>query len=566
MELLRKNRISIFLILLCLSLYLLGIDWGVPSPKSNELYFYNKENVNRRLEEIKNYKENLWKGYGYYLAMHPEEEEKKLPRNLYNPIRSYHPDEYFCIKVLASMNPQNFDFNPYQFTIGGVYIYLIGLILFLFSRFKIINLTKNLGFYFLHPEEIGKFYIIGRLITTFYGIGVIILSYLIAKKIYTKSQKALLISSVISITPLLILNSSYMYVDIPGLFWIMLCLYYSLEIFEKPSYKNFFITGVLSGLALGTKIPLFTSIFIPFISLILTYKNTGKFIASAIYILGGAILSFSITNPYFFITFPSPFVELKQHTPMSFSGRFYLNALGYGIGWPIFILCMIGLFLNKKNLLEKKRILLLGWSIFYFLFISVFSKNFARYILPIVPPLIILGLDIWTWEIKKLNLLKNSILWICILYTFVYGLSYKSLFIKENIRTEAGIWIKENIPAGSSIGVTEVPWQFQMPPFDYYVYRVVVTGYNTEELKKSQPDFFILSSFQAPIPPYPMRLQKERVKFYKEFIESGLYTEEKRFEKYPSFAGITYRFKTLPEDLIYLNPTIVVYRKISYNN
>ncbi|HOL22758.1 MAG TPA: hypothetical protein PLQ41_07910, partial [bacterium] len=138
--------------------------------------------------------------------------------------------------------------------------------------------------------------------------------------------------------------------------------------------------------------------------------------------------------------------------------------------------------------------------------------------------------------------------------------------IKENIRTEAGIWIKENIPAGSSIGVTEVPWQFQMPPFDYYVYRVVVTGYNTEELKKSQPDFFILSSFQAPIPPYPMRLQKERVKFYKEFIESGLYTEEKRFEKYPSFAGITYRFKTLPEDLIYLNPTIVVYRKISYNN
>ncbi|MCM8829914.1 MAG: hypothetical protein NC824_02830, partial [Candidatus Omnitrophica bacterium] len=130
-------------------------------------------------------------------------------------------------------------------------------------------------------------------------------------------------------------------------------------------------------------------------------------------------------------------------------------------------------------------------------------------------------------------------------------------------RTEAGIWIKENIPTGSKIGVTEVPWQFQMPPFDYYAYRVEVTGYNIEEVQKKKPEYFILSSFQAPIPPYPLRLQEERINFYNEFISTGLYREEKRFERYPSFTGITFRTKQLPEDLIYLNPTIVIFKKIS---
>ena len=140
-------------------------------------------------------------------------------------------------------------------------------------------------------------------------------------------------------------------------------------------------------------------------------------------------------------------------------------------------------------------------------------------------------------------------------------MSYTILFQQENIRTKAGIWIKKNIPLGSSIGITEVPWQLQMPPFDYYAYRLETTGYNIAELKEKQPEYFLLSSFQAPIPPYPLRLQEERISFYNGFIESGLYSEEKRFEKSPTFAGICFKAKQLPEDLIYLNPTIVVFKR-----
>ncbi|MGC8976614.1 MAG: ArnT family glycosyltransferase [Candidatus Ratteibacteria bacterium] len=563
MEFLKRNNFFIIFILFCFSFYILGIKWGLPSKKLNSLYFYKNENLYKTIEIIKNYKEEIWKGYGWYLILHPEEEEKKLPRNLYNSIRSYHPDEYFIIKVLASMKPEKFDFNPHQFAIGGVYLYFVGFVIFILSKLKILFLTKEIDFYFKNPDQLSKFYITGRLITVFYATGMIILSYSIAKKLYKNSKNALLVTFLISFSPLIILNCSYMYVDIPGLFWIMACLYYSIKNFENPSFKNFFITGFFSGLATGTKIPLFISIFIPLISSILTFKEIKKLLISFIYILGGAIISFGITNPYFFITFPMPLFELRQHTPISFSGKFYIKSLGYGIGWPIFITGIIGLILNKKNYNKKIYILFLLWISLYFLFISLFSKNYGRYILPIVPPFIITGYGFWIEKnIKKpFNYFKIFVLYISVLFSFIYGLSFKSLFLKLNTRTEAGIWIKENIPKDKTIGVCEVPWQFQMPPFDYFYYKVFVLNYDFEKLKKESPEYFIISSFQSPIPPYPLNLQKERIQFYEKFIKSNLYILIKTFQRFPSFSIIKFKFKILPEDLIYINPTILIFKK-----
>lgn len=561
MDFLRKSKFLIFYIF---SLFLIaGINWGIPSKNLRDLYFYSERNLKENLKKIKEYKEEIWKGYGYYLALHPEEEEKKLPRNFYNLIRSYHPDEYFIIKVLASMKPEKFDFNPHQFAIGGAYLYLVGFLFYFLSKLKIIKLTKDLSFYFYNPEEIGKFYIAGRLITVIFGIGVIILSYLIAKKLYRGKNKCLLIPFFLSFSPLIILNSLYMYVDIPGLFWIMLSLYYSLKIFENPDYKNFFLSGIFSGLACGTKINLFISIFIPLFSSILILKDIKKFLISLIYISGGFLLSFGLTNPYFFITFPLPIVELKQHTPLSFSGNFYFKALGYGIGWPLFILSLIGIFSNRENFLKKERFLLFLWISLYFLFISLFSKNYARYILPIVPSLIILGYEFFLIEGKNkfLNHTKKVLLYFSLLYAFIYGISFKSLFLRENVRTEAGKWIKENIEKGKSIGVCEVPWQFQMPPFDYFEYKMIVLNYDFEKLKKNLPDYFIISSFQGKIPPYPLNLQIERIEFWEKFTNSNLYSPLKSFQKFPSFGIIKFKFNTLPEDLIYLNPTILIFKK-----
>ena len=79
------------------------------------------------------------------------------------------------------MQPKKIDFNPGQYTVGGAYLYLVGFILFLLSRLNLIKLTTDMGFYFLNPDKIGVFYIVGRTITILYGLGIIFFSYLDSK-------------------------------------------------------------------------------------------------------------------------------------------------------------------------------------------------------------------------------------------------------------------------------------------------------------------------------------------------------------------------------------------------
>ncbi|MCX5641691.1 MAG: hypothetical protein NTY10_00370 [Candidatus Omnitrophica bacterium] len=133
--------------------------------------------------------------------------------------------------------------------------------------------------------------------------------------------------------------------------------------------------------------------------------------------------------------------------------------------------------------------------------------------------------------------------------------------MKENTRTLAGEWIKKNIPAGAAIGVTEVPWQFQLPPLDEERYQLKVTGYNLENLETMLPDYFIISSFQGNIAPIPEQMPGERNLFWLEFEKSGKYQALAFFRQPLSFAGIVFNQNSASEDLIYLNPTIAVFEK-----
>ena len=558
-----KNLVLI--LILALGINLAGIRWGLPSQGLNSLYFTDKAAIEKRVEAIKEYPlEEAYKGMGVHLVDYPEEAKRKLPRSWYNPIRSYHPDEYFLIKSIAMMDPENFNFNPHQYTVGGAYLYLVAGFLFLLSKIGMISLTSDLGFYFLHPEEIAKFYLVGRAITALYGMGTVWLVYLMAKKIWQSERAGLLAGILTAISPLILLNSRYMYTDIPGLFWITAALYLTVSIFTgsgRVNTRHYFLIGLFAGLATGNKITFAVSFIIPVLAAFLKRKG---FFVKTIISFAGFLVAFFITNPYFFFTFPEAVRELSQHGAFSFGPGFYILSLKYGLGWPLLAFTVSGIIFSFLGRKKKEAILIpVAWIIFFFLFISLFAKNFARYILPIVPPLIALGSGFWLLpgRTKFINTLKKTVTLLVLITTFFYGMAYLSLFIKENVRTTAGRQIKEDIPEGTTIGVTEVPWQFQMPPLDEERYRLKVTGYDINSLIEKKPDYFLLSSFQAGIPPVPKQMPPERRLFWKEFKALKEYQPYISFRQPLSFLGIKYRQDGASEDLIYLNPTIVIFRR-----
>ena len=500
------------------------------------------------------------KGMRLYLVYHPEEAEKKAPRNLYNPIRSYHPDEYYLIKSLSTMNPKELDFNPNQFTVGGAYLYMIGFLLFLLSKFNLIAVTSDLAFYFLNPEEIAKFYIVGRFVTALYGIGIIVLSYFIFKKVFKNNIGSFISSLLILFTPLMLLNAHYMYVDVPGLFWIMACLFVTTKFIERFSFKKVFLAGLFSGLACGTKLTFGTALIIPVIGILLSHKDLKQMFKGLALTVAVFLLFFFVTNPYFFITFPKTLAALSEHAGLSFSWRFYISSLKYGIGIPLLVFILIGIsiklwFFGENKLFEKKVVcLFLFWILFFFVFISFFSKAFSMYILPIVPPLVILGCSGWSELLNKLKSIKKhigySIIIFVLLFTFCYGMSYEKLLMDKNIRTEAGEWIVKNIKQSSTIGMTEIPWQYQMPPVDENRYKLVIVGNDYSELQKKNPDYFITSNIQYVFNPLP--------EFFHNLFTSRKYEVCKVFHKPLSFFGISFNQFGASQDLWYINPIIVV--------
>ncbi|MCX5641692.1 MAG: phospholipid carrier-dependent glycosyltransferase [Candidatus Omnitrophica bacterium] len=421
------------IVIFALAINLTGLKWGLPSQSLNQLYFNGAEAVQHRINAIeKQPAEETYKGMGFYLATHPEEAQKKLPRSWYNPIRSYHPDEYFVIKSLATMNPKTFNLNPHQFTVGGAYLYLTALITFLLSKIGWIKLTGDLGFYFFHPQEMAKLYLVGRLITAFYGAGIAGLAYLTAKKIWGSEKAGMLSGFLTAVSPLILLNAHYMYVDIPGVFWITAALYLAVCVStatDKPEGHKYFLMGIFSGLAAGNKIPFLISILIPLAAIFQKkrYRQKIEVITGILWTSAGFLIALFITNPYLFLTFPKPLVELREQTSLVFSGLFYLKYLAFGLGYPLFIFSLIGLTYclgRKKN--REACFVPAGWIMAFFFFISLFGKHYARYILPIIPALICVSAGFWVKpsSVQIVNFLKKTTVFLVSGFTFLYGMAF----------------------------------------------------------------------------------------------------------------------------------------------
>ncbi len=546
------------LITISAAIFWTRIDWGLPSTFTNRLYFQSLSALQSRVERIKRYGGEV----------RPKVPQTAVPRSWYNPIRSYHPDEYFVIKSLAGMNPKRCDFNPRQFSIGGAYLYPLGALLLGLSKLNLITLTSDLGFYFLHPEEIARFYLTGRFVSAFFGIGVVILTYLLTLRIWGEKSAGLIAGLLVSFSPLLVLNTHYMYVDIPGLFWIMLTLYLGVRFLQekRPKFAPFLL-GVTSGLAAGSKLPFLPVFLIPLTTIVFSPGYFLPKIRQFLWATGGFFTIFFLFNPYLFQIIKEMVPQISRSCTLTFLPLFYLQSLRFGLGLPLLSFSLIGFILSlffrgMEGVFPRERLLVLIWTFLFFFFISSFAVHFGRYILPIVPSFIALGVGPWVVPSKRkrgITIFKKLVASFVVVATFLYGMAYLSLFWKENTRTVAGKWIKESLLPGATIGVTEVPWQFQLPPLDEDRYCLVVTGYNLEKLKKAKPDYFLLSSFQAGISPVPAQLSPEKATFWKEFEDSGLYQPLASFSQPLQFLGFKFSQNFASEDFIYLNPTIVIF-------
>ncbi|MEW6103857.1 MAG: glycosyltransferase family 39 protein [bacterium] len=536
----RKNTIClIFILFFSFLLNFTGINWGVPSIVRNKLYFENECEIKKSLEGVT--EEKVVKSQTLY--------EGKLKGSKFNPIRSYHPDESQFIQSVSNMNPKKFDFNPHYFWYGCLYFWFLIAFLGIAYLVGYIKLSYDLLFFYLHPEEMAKFYITGRMVSVVFGVLTVLFVFLIAKKLYGE-KRGLVSSLFLAITPFFVINSHYISTDIISLFFIALTFFISLKILESNTNKWYILGGIFAGLAGSAKYTGILVILIIHLSHFLKEKTLGclfskKVILSYVF----ALISFSATSFYCFISYYEVISCIKgvKGKGNIFSGiLYYLRALYHGIGWPLLCLSFFGLILCFWKI-RKQEVLMISWIVISILFFSLCSQRLDRYMLVIAPFLSIFASR--SLDISFNKYLKNIVVFFVLVATFIFTLGYIRIFVRENVRTIAGKWILANIPKGTKIGVEIDPYQFETPPINQYRYNLCIAK-NRVEIEKQSPQYFVLSDIQC----------RSRAFSLLNDIKNKGFKIEKEFSNPPRFFNIPFN-ENPSGDYLYLYPKIFIFKK-----
>lgn len=160
-------KFFIFVVLLTIFIFY-GINWGTPSVKKTLQIFTSFDELKKyvpimielrnkfysslkKIHTENNIQTNIQKTYAHSLKSKPFEEiplEVKL-----DAIRGYflgtiNSDEQKNIVAVSNMNPLKFDFNPEDFTYGGMYFYTVAVSFLIGKVAGLISLNPDVTHYF----------------------------------------------------------------------------------------------------------------------------------------------------------------------------------------------------------------------------------------------------------------------------------------------------------------------------------------------------------------------------------------------------------------------------------
>ena len=567
--------------LLCLLLNSLGLDTLVPNKKVRDIVFENEKNVYKNLSTLVHEREIIrsmvttaWAEYSpeykttELIPFYYNEKITYIERNTLNGMRSYllrtmAPDEGVLIP-LERMNLKKLNFNPHYFTYGGFYIYSEGLYLAILKLMGVINLKRDIAFYILHPEEMGKIYIALRFVNSLLALGSFLLIFLIGTRI--QGQWHGILSSLLFIfTPGIVIWNHFARPHIFSLFWILLALYFFIKTLqeEKAEIKNFILACIFTGIVAGILIPygIVMLLMIPLtVALKKHFSSFSQFTKRSLFGLLIVLAIFLITNPYLLADIQEVLSEYRytrmdvRYVPSLQNYLYYLTTvLKIHMGIFLWILCLLSVFISLYKPKKEEWLILFPFLMGFLLFGTSYPNYMLRFVFFLPFVVLIAGNGILKIsKIKKLYSLAMAYFILCFCYTALYTGAYLNLLKGEDTRYMAGKWINTNIPAGTSIGLKEYPVAFRTPPFSFAKYKVQIVE-DKNKFQEKMPEYFVVSSFDWRFSSY------EEIKYYL----SDYYEEFKVFRRVPEIFNITFnvQYRHLPPDYCYFNPEVVIWKR-----
>lgn len=288
--------------------------------------------------------------------------------------------------------------------------------------------------------------------------------------------------------------------------FVMILTYHSFQLLHgtRPIHSYVKSTGVILGLAVGTKVSGALFAIIPFAAILIwlfserSIMRLGQSFFGLVKIAAIAIVFFIISSPFNIIDW-SEFVHSMNYESSVGLGRYkafytrsfehtlpvifqFFNVFPYALGWPMFVLGFFGFFL----LSWKNKYLNLFRIIFLVIFLgnAMMYAKWTRFIAPAFPVLIVFSilvmLRVSGWAGGRVGVFKHLgmgrpvggwLLFILFGISILPGIAYLSIYRNPDVRFVASQWMYENIPPGTEIlsetaNVVDVPMPNPLVPIE----------------------------------------------------------------------------------------------------
>jgi len=358
--------------------------------------------------------------------------------------------------------PENYVYGTFP-----VYFYTVAVIVFN----KLMNLA-NVSF------TKTDLYIFMRVINALISAAIIPIFLLLLKRTGIAKQRSLVLigTLLIALNWKLIVHAHYLNHDIVITLLILIANYFFYKYLQhrcasntaESDTLNTILFSISFGLAVSTKITVLLT-FPIYLAFFLKNKDFRNLFASIFIVIG----AFIVTNPFSWI-FISDFAErifsmrIKEagmvFDSVDYSPFKYIKALTWITTLPIFLLSIAGVaksFKEKTNPLKQFTLVMFLQILFYLVFFSLQSRRVDRWMLPIIPNIImfsVIGLSTLfnTLKERKVKFVCGAALGILAVYYLYFPALLLSQFQRNTPKSAAYIWARENLPETSTkFGLTE---------------------------------------------------------------------------------------------------------------
>ncbi|MEK7388360.1 MAG: glycosyltransferase family 39 protein [Elusimicrobiota bacterium] len=399
------------------------------------------------------------------------------PEPLINSARSLmtqseSPDEKKSFIILSRMRPWKLQFEPLYAQYGGAFIYPFGAFLGAAHLSGLARLTPDLTHYLIHPEDMGRLYLLGRVFILLFHLGTLWVLYetgLLLGGLRAAAGAALLFCA----APFVAIGSHALKPHPVSAFWFAAAAYYMIRAVEKGDQKNFLSCGACAGMAAGGSLTLIFAAGMPLLARASGGRGSWRQAFWGAAVAVGVIVAF---NPYLFFS-PRTFAwELSIYSPTRWGvspemvKEMTLRGLPRGVGLLSTALMAAGVAFGLVGKDRRRRAV--SWTaliVTAFLWLRfsqmgnesllrVFYAPFAlaclmgAALLPRLPPAAA-GL------VLLLALAESG----ARASTYLANLSVGSG--RASTRELAADWIDTHIPAGASLGLLRLPEPAHTPPF-----------------------------------------------------------------------------------------------------